>query len=95
MDLPFFLGLTGRNKPNKLLVLKHEEASLAFLVDTVVKIVSEEGVSVIKTADKKFAVATIGLNEGEAIQLDLEAIVCKAEISMQKKAVIIKNITNK
>jgi purine-binding chemotaxis protein CheW len=84
MNLALFLGLPGPGKPEKIVVLQQEIASLAFLVDTVVRIVSEEEVSVGKPPAGALSAATLGLSDGEAIQLDLDALVREAEAGMQK-----------
>jgi len=84
MSLGVFLGLAGPNKPGKIIVLHQEIASLAFLVDTVVRIVSEMEVSFNSPSGGSFAAASLGLADGEAIQLDLDALVREAETAMQK-----------
>lgn len=84
INLPLFLGLTGCNQPGKIVVLHREVASLAFLVDSIVRIVSEDEISFNPATDTDFAVATLGLPDGEAIQIDLEALVLSAEIGMQR-----------
>jgi purine-binding chemotaxis protein CheW len=84
MDLAVFLGLDGPGKSGKIVVLQQEIASLAFLVDTVVRIVSEDEVSFTPTPDGGFAAAVVGLIDGEAIQLDLDVLVHEAEACMQK-----------
>jgi len=85
MDLAIFFGLAGPGKPGKIIVLHQEIASLALLVDAVVRIVSEDEVCFFPPADDEFAAATLGLIDGEAIQLDLDALVHGAETSMQRK----------
>lgn len=77
MDLALFLGLSGTVNPGKIIILHQEVASLAFLVDTIIRIVSEEEVS-------STAPTTLALHDGDAILLDLEALVHEAEIGMQK-----------
>lgn len=84
MDLALFLGLTGVDKPGKIVVLHQKVASLAFLVDTIVRIVSENEVSFSPALDDGFAAATLDLIDGEAIQLDLDALVHGAETGMQR-----------
>lgn len=84
MNLALFLGLTGGSHPGKIIVLRREAASLAFLVDTVVRIVSEEEVSASTQIDKGFAAATLALSDGEVIQLDLELLAQEAENAMQR-----------
>jgi purine-binding chemotaxis protein CheW len=82
MNLSVFFGLTECSQPQKIIVLHREVASLAFLVDTVVRIISEDEISFDKPPDTGFAAATLTLPDGIAIQLDLEAIVHSAEIRM-------------
>ena len=86
MDLTLFLGLTGSNRPGKIIILGKDVASLAFLIDAVVRIVSEEDVfiSIDPLPETVFAAATLGLPEGKATLLDLDSLVHKAEIGMQK-----------
>lgn len=86
MNLALFLGLpeTGNGKLGKIVLLRQEVASLAFLVETVVRIVSEAEVSFGPAPDKSFAAATLVLTDGEAIQLDPDALVLEAELRMQK-----------
>ena len=85
MDLALFLGLAGPEKPGKIVVLRQETASLAFLVDAVVRIVSAEEVSFNPPPDSGFAAATLGLLDGDAIQLDLDALVRGAVAVMQRR----------
>ena len=84
MNLALFLGLDGSITPGKIIVLQQEIASLAFLVDTVVRIASGREVSFGPATSGCFAAATLCLTDGEAIQLDLDALVHEAEITMQK-----------
>lgn len=85
MNLPVFLGLTGCSSPGKVVVLHQDVASLAFLVDNVVRIVPEDEVSYSPAPDNCFAAATLVLSDGDVIQLDLESLVRNAEIGMQRK----------
>lgn len=83
MNLATFLGLVGSSKPGKIIVLQHGIASLAFLVDTIVRIVSEGEVSLFPPPDcNGFAAATLSLSDGEAIQFDLISVVREAERGM-------------
>jgi purine-binding chemotaxis protein CheW len=84
MDLALFLGLPGPGKPEKIVVLQQEVASLAFLVDAVVRIVSEEEVSFSDAPVSGLATSTMRLSDGEAILLDLDALVREAEAGMQR-----------
>jgi purine-binding chemotaxis protein CheW len=84
LNLDLLLGLADQGNHGKIIMLQQEISSLAFLVDFVVKIVSEDEVTVAVAHDASFASARLGLIDGEAIQLNLEAIVREAEIQMQK-----------
>lgn len=84
MNLSSFLRIPGSSQPTKMIVLHQEIASLAFLVDTVVKIISDADVSLRKPPEKGFASAILCSHDGEAIQLDLEELVHSAVIDMQK-----------
>jgi purine-binding chemotaxis protein CheW len=83
MNLALFLSLPGCRQPGKIIVLHKEVASLAFLVDTIVRIVPAEEVSFSPAPENGLAAAMLILTDGEATQLDLEALVHKAEIEMQ------------
>jgi chemotaxis signal transduction protein len=86
MDLAVFFGLAGPRKPGKIIVLHQEIASLALLVDAVARIASEEEVSFSPPPNNGFAAATLGLIDGEAVLLDLDAVVREAETIMQKSS---------
>lgn len=83
MNLAPFLGLAGPGKSGKIVVLRKELASLAFLVDAIVRIVPEDEVSFTPPPEHGFAAATLRLGDGKAIQLDLEALLHGAEACMQ------------
>lgn len=85
LNLALFLDLPGRSEPGKIVVLCRETASLAFIVDAVIRIVSEEDVTCAPSPDIPFAAATLELHDGTAVQLDIDALVRHAEIAMQKK----------
>lgn len=81
MDLPFFLGLeTGHS--SKIIILQEHIASLAFLVDRVVSIVS--GSETVREAahEIRFAAETLVLPSGTATLFDLDALVNAAETVM-------------
>lgn len=84
LDLAVFLGLVGPGSPGKIIVLHHEIASLALLVETVVRIVSGDEISFTPSHDGVFAAATLDLIDGEAILIDLAALVIGAETAMEK-----------
>lgn len=85
MNLTLFLGLCGGNRPEKIIILHQSIASLALLVDSVVRIVSADEVTSIPITDTKFSAATLTLPEGNALLLDLEVLVHEAELGMQKR----------
>jgi purine-binding chemotaxis protein CheW len=83
MNLSVFLDIDGNNQPSKIIVLHKRLASLAFLVDAVIKIIAEVEVSFCKPPEKRFAIATLNLPDGEAVQLDIEALVLSAGDGMR------------
>lgn len=86
MNLQLFFGLSVSTPPEKVIVLHQEVASLAFLVDTVVNIISEDELSIMPPPPvNPFAAAMLALPDGEAILLDLGELVRNAEIGMQRK----------
>ncbi|MEI7817361.1 MAG: chemotaxis protein CheW [Desulfuromonadales bacterium] len=95
INLSVFLDLPGGNRPGKIIVLHQETASLAFLVDTVFRIVSEGEVTFSPVPEERFAVATLSLPDGEAIQLNIEALVLEAENCLMRHQLSIKNTPNK
>ena len=84
LNLALFLELPGAIQSRKIVILNKEIASIAFLVDKIVGIVSEQEVSISKPPENCFAAALLTMPDGEAVQLDLEALALSAEISMQK-----------
>lgn len=84
INLHLFLGLPGGSQPEKIIVLDQNIASLAFLVDRVVGIVSEDEVSFSPAPDNGFAAATLTLAYGRTTLLDLEALVLEAETGLKK-----------
>ena len=81
IDLALFLALPGVSSPGKVIVLSQEAVSLAFLVDMVVRIVPEDEVS-FSTPPDNFAAAMLNLSDGNAIQLDLDALVHEIEMGI-------------
>ena len=82
--LSLFLGLDEISEPGKMIVLRQEAASLAFLVDSVFRIVSEEDVSFTPTPDNAYSARSLIFFDRKATQLDLERVVYRAGIDMQK-----------
>lgn len=84
MNLSSFLGLSGQNKPGKVIILRQELASLAFLVDSIIRIVSETEVSFSAAPDTMLSSSCLTYPDGTAIQLDLEMLVRRTELDMQE-----------
>jgi purine-binding chemotaxis protein CheW len=86
MDLALFLGMSGHSQCEKIIILHQDAASLAFLIDTVVRIIPEEDalVSLCSAPESEFAAAKLSLIDGEAVLLDLGLLVQKAEIGMHE-----------
>lgn len=84
MDLALLLGQSGCSHPGKIIVLHGKVASLAFLVDSVVRIISEDEVSFGSPTTSQFSLAKLTLLDGEATQLNLEALVLEAENKVQR-----------
>ncbi len=85
MDLALLLGLAQSKHSGKIVVLHREVASLAFLVETVIRIAAGEELTHQMPSDGAFATATLWLPDGDVTLLDLEAIVHEAEKLIQKK----------
>ena len=83
MGLSLFLGLAESSQYGKMVVLSQEVASLAFLVDSILRIVSEDEVSCSAPPDTVFSASTLTFLEGTAIRLDLERLIFKLETDMQ------------
>jgi purine-binding chemotaxis protein CheW len=82
LDLALFLGLGNSVKPGKIIVLQREATSLAFLVDTIVRIAPEDEATIVPAADTDFVSAMLSLSDCNALQLDLDAVVREAEACM-------------
>ncbi len=85
IDLALFLSLDGASLPEKVVILHQKIASLAFSVGTVVRIASEEAISFRAAADTAFASDMLCLPDGEAILLNLEALVLEAEMCIERR----------
>jgi purine-binding chemotaxis protein CheW len=84
MKLSLFLGLNECRQPGKIVLLQQERASLAFLVDAIIRIVSEVDISFSASPDTDFASNTLTFFEATAIQLDLDRVISTAEADMQR-----------
>ncbi|MBI2353805.1 MAG: chemotaxis protein CheW [Deltaproteobacteria bacterium] len=78
MDLAAFLGHPGAGGREKVIVLDPAIASLAFLVERVVRIVPQEQVEMSAAPGDAFATALLELPEGTATLLDAAAIAARA-----------------
>lgn len=83
MKLSLFLGLKEGHQPGKMVVLQQKCASLAFLVDAIIRIVSEVDILFSTPPDADFAASTLTFFETDAIQLDLEKLISTTEADMQ------------
>lgn len=79
MDLAFFLGQPHCREPEKMIVLQQSVASLAFLVDKVIRIIRESDVKIIDSSVSRFSSFMLLLPEGEAMLFDVDKIVKAAE----------------
>lgn len=78
MDLAQYLGLSDNQAAEKVVVLDTRIASLAFLVERVIRIASVDQADIREGTDGAFAPAQLLLPDGEAILLDAEAIAERA-----------------
>lgn len=78
MDLAVFLGLPGNPVSEKVIVLDTSIASLALLVEQVVRIAVVDQTDVHDCPDKNFVTAQLNLPDGEATLLDAAAIAERA-----------------
>jgi len=75
MDLAQFMNLTVCRLPEKLIILDPGIAALAFLVERILRIVSEKQVEKrIDTGEERFGSALLVLPEGRATLLDADVI---------------------
>jgi chemotaxis signal transduction protein len=85
MDLALFLGLAGNGSGGKIIVLNPAIASLAFLVDAVIRITSQADATYAPpSADNRFSTANLCLTSESAPLLDPGLIVREAECRMQQ-----------
>jgi chemotaxis signal transduction protein len=75
VDLAFILGQPHCHNPEKIIVLAQNIASLAFLVDKVIRIVPERDVMIHDSSESCFVSCVLLLPEGKATLLDIDAIV--------------------
>lgn len=78
MNLGAFLGLPAGREPEKVVVLAPGCGMLAFLVDRVASIIVAGKDDLLSHPEIRFAKALVALPEGEAVLLDVEAIVNEA-----------------
>jgi purine-binding chemotaxis protein CheW len=82
MDLAAFLGYTNRTIPEKMITLDPRSASLAFLVEQVVRITTLGEDSFSTAPNEEFTTATLKLPDGQATLLDARLIVARAQESI-------------
>jgi purine-binding chemotaxis protein CheW len=78
MDLTQFLDFPGNHTTEKMIVLDTGIASLAFLVERVVRIASVDPIDIREGSEEAFATAQLWLPDGEAVLLDAAAIAERA-----------------
>jgi chemotaxis signal transduction protein len=79
MNLAAFLGFSNFKKPEKMITLDTRNASLALLVEQVVRITPVGEATLTAAPDELYATATLKLVDGEAILLDATLIVARAQ----------------
>ncbi len=79
IDLAHFLGLSGSSRQGKLIVICQDISPIAFYVDSVVKIISENEVAFNMPDNGRLALAKLGFTGGEAVLLDLETLAKETE----------------
>jgi purine-binding chemotaxis protein CheW len=79
MDLALFLGFTDCTAPGKMITLDVRIASLAFLVEQVVRITPVGDAILAEAPDDAYATATLKLADGDATLLDAHQIVTMAQ----------------
>ena len=78
MHLAEFLGLDGKDVAGKAIVLDSRIASLAFLVENVLRIVPNGQASILPPPAENHAQALLRLADGDATLLDAAAIAARA-----------------
>lgn len=79
MDLPAFLGFTSCAAPEKMITLDLRIASLALLVEQVVRITPAGEARLEAAPEEEFVTALLKLSDGEARLLDAGLIVARAQ----------------
>jgi purine-binding chemotaxis protein CheW len=79
IDLALFMDLPECRVPEKMVVLAPEISSLAFLVESVIRVAPENEVIRIDPPQSRFATSTLILSDGNVILLDVDAMVIAAE----------------
>jgi purine-binding chemotaxis protein CheW len=75
MDLAMFLGLTGGQNTENVIVLDTRIAALAFSVESIIRITPQDQAERSGTpGDEAFALGQLNLSEGRVILLDAAAI---------------------
>jgi len=83
IDLAVFCGFPDSTAHDKIIVMDVKKASLGFLVEQVARIVPEQEIAFHEAPDVRFASALLGLPEGNAVLLDIDAIIVEAELSVE------------
>ncbi|MDD2850368.1 MAG: chemotaxis protein CheW [Desulfuromonadaceae bacterium] len=85
INLGYFFGGVENSVQGKIIVLHRDVAALALLVDSVIRIVSEDEVTCVPPSGNALITAVFTLAGSEVMQLDLDAVVRATENSMSKK----------
>ncbi|MDD2898211.1 MAG: chemotaxis protein CheW [Desulfuromonadaceae bacterium] len=86
INLAELLGISTAVPAGKIIVLHQEHVSLAFIVDSVLRIVSESDTTIRPLPDNTSLVsAALSLPEGEASVLNPTTLAYEAEIALFKK----------
>jgi chemotaxis signal transduction protein len=79
IDLALFMGWPRDREPGKMVVLSPMISSLAFLVESVLRVIPKNEVSVHAPSLTRFAASSLVLGDGKAVLLDVDSMVTVAE----------------
>lgn len=79
IDLAHFMDMPACSEPEKMIVLSSETSSLAFLVESVLRIAPDHEVTLLDPQQSQFTASTLMLIDGTAALLDVDAMVSVAE----------------
>ena len=79
VDLALFMEFPECSEPEKMIVISPDISSLAFLVESVLRVVPENEVTLLDPPQSRFASSTLMLPDGKVTLLDVAAMVSVAE----------------